>query len=110
MPLGQIAGEGMGIVTLDTSKGDSDVFIGNPVQCDRSEMFVTFLVNGKDSKSTVSAADCDFDAKVEVHNPLGEQVEVMLRRTKGFDMVPEFEKEITIPAGTSVSVQLDLKP
>ncbi|MBU4366704.1 MAG: hypothetical protein KKF10_06180, partial [Verrucomicrobia bacterium] len=106
MPFGQIAGEGVGIVTIDTSKGDSDVFIGNPVQCDRPEIFLTFLINGKNPKSTVAPATRDFDFKVDVHNPLDKPVEVTLRRTKGFDMITEFEKKAAIPAGTSITVEL----
>ena len=37
-PFGIVAGEGVGYVSLDTSKADSDVFIGNLVQCDNPHL------------------------------------------------------------------------
>ncbi|MBU4211758.1 MAG: hypothetical protein KKD33_04155, partial [Verrucomicrobia bacterium] len=73
---------------------------------DRPEIFLTFLINGKNPKSTVAPATRDFDFKVDVHNPLDKPVEVTLRRTKGFDMITEFEKKAAIPAGTSITVEL----
>ena len=106
LPFGQIAGENVGLTSLETGKGDSDVFIGNPVQCDRPEIFLTFLVNGRDPKTKVPLADRDFAAKVDVHNPLDTPVDITLRRTPGFDLIAEFATPLTIPAGTTVTVEV----
>jgi hypothetical protein len=106
LPFGQVAGEGVAMTSLETGKGDSDVFIGNPVQCDRPEIALTFLVNGRDPKTKVPLAERDFDARVDVHNPLDTPVDITLRRTPGFELVAEFAKPLTVPAGSTVTVEL----
>ena len=94
-PFGIIAGEGVGYVSLDTSKADSDVFIGNLVQCDDPNLILTFLENGNGG------------TKVVAHNPTNREIDATVKATEGFDLIQGFSKTVKVPAGSSIEVRIN---
>jgi hypothetical protein len=86
---------GVGYLQLDTEKGNRDVFIGNLVTCNRDDFALTFHRDAKSGQATV-----------EVHNPTAKPARVTVKPGKGFDLYGDFAKRVSVPAGSSVLVDL----
>lgn len=93
-PFGIIAGEGVGYASLDTSQAETDVFIGNLVQCDNPKLVLTFLENGNGKK------------KVVAHNPTDREIAATVQATEGFDPIAGFKESVKVPPGDSVEVKI----
>lgn len=78
---------GVGYCQVDTDKQDADVFIGNPLVCDRPEVFLTVVKARK--------GRCTF----EINNPTDKALTVTVRPSKGFDLTGRFNRTIVLPAG-----------
>jgi hypothetical protein len=85
--------DGVGFLTVDLQEKDRDVFIGNLAVCDNPEIRLTFLRNpGR--------------AYVVVHNPTGRRVTTTVRPGKGFDLYGNWGKEVAVPPGSSVEIDV----
>jgi len=85
--------DGVGYLELDTEDADRDVFIGNLVTCDDPNLWLTFI---RDPKRTT----------IEAHNPTDAEIRTKLRPGPGFDLCGAFDKELTVPPGTTVTVEV----
>ena len=79
--------DGTGYCQVETDKQDPDVFIGNPLVCDQSEVFIG-LIN-------VEKGKCEF----EINNPTDRNLTCTVRPAKGFELTGEWQKKIALPAG-----------
>ncbi len=84
----------IGMLQVDTALGDRDVYIGNLLICDNPDVFLE-LDDARPGKQVISA-----------NNPTDAEVTITIRPGPGFDMLGEYEKTVTIPAGTAVRISL----
>ena len=94
-PLGVFEGQAWAMVKLH---GRLDLFVGQPMLCDRPELFIQVTQTGTD----------EWD--VEVHNPTDASIRTTLRKAPAFD--PFRDKalkspEVEIPAGSSIHLRGD---
>jgi hypothetical protein len=89
LPIGVV--EGVAYATLDTARGSNDVFIGNLVACSNPDLWVTVLPEGE-------------GFVMDVHNPTAQPVTAKLTVPPGMWMLKPGEKQVEVPAGTTVRV------
>ena len=82
--------DGVGMLQIDTAVGDKDVFIGNLLVCDQSELCLT-LVDWRPGK-----------AGLAVHNATDQELTCAVRPGPGFTLLGPFEIEVRVPAGATV--------
>ncbi|MBU4212642.1 MAG: hypothetical protein L6437_08665 [Kiritimatiellae bacterium] len=83
--------DGVGYASVDTRRGDSDVYIGSLATCDSPELRL-WVVEESPTIVTVIA-----------HNPTDKPITATVNRGAGYERVPAFQKLITVPAGSSLS-------
>lgn len=86
--------DGVGVLQIDTALGDRDVYIGNLLVCDNPDVFLEIDESAK-GKQVISA-----------NNPTDAEVTITVRPGPGFDLLGEFEKTVTIPAGGVVRISV----
>ncbi|MCG2660549.1 MAG: hypothetical protein L6437_09920, partial [Kiritimatiellae bacterium] len=84
--------DGQGLLQINTAFGAKDIYIGNLLVSDNTEVCLT-LVEWKPSK-----------AAFVVHNPTDQTVTCEVRPGPGFTLLGDFRKSVTVPAGQSVQV------
>ncbi len=86
--------DGTGFLQVDTEFGDRNVFIGNLLTADNPDIRLTLL----DSRPGKQA--------FEAHNPTDKPITCTVKPGKGFGLLGEFTRKITVPAGSSLRVAL----
>jgi len=86
--------DGTGFLQIDTEVGDKDVYIGNLLVSDNPDVYLT-LVNTRPGK-----------AAFEVHNPTDTAVSCCVHPAPGFSLLGSFTKDVTVPAGTSMYIEI----
>jgi hypothetical protein len=94
LPLGIIEREGVGYTTCDLTRGNTELFVGHPVICDRPDVPINALPEGE-------------IWRVELHNPHADDIPVVARGTDGFPPLARFRYQGVIPAGASVVVRYE---
>lgn len=84
-----------GMLQVDTAVGDKSVYVGNLLVCERPEVFLA-LEDARPGKAVIMA-----------NNPLDEPVTVTIKPGPGFDLLGDFAKTVTLPAGGVVRVRLE---
>ncbi len=79
--------DGTGLAQIDTDQGEKRVYLGNLLVCERPEVFLE-LDDARPGKAVIS-----------VNNPLDEAVTITVRPGPGFDLLGDFAKTVTVPAG-----------
>jgi hypothetical protein len=80
---------GMGYLQVDLDDADRDVFIGNLVVADQPDICLTLLQDPG-------------QASVLAHNPTDNPITTTLRPAPGFELFGDFQKQLTVPPGSSV--------
>jgi len=86
--------EGKAYAVTDPSKGDCRIFVGHPVTCDNSDVFITVVQT--DRKSFL----------VDFHNPTDRPITVAAEVCPFLDLVERKAFDVKIPAGSSVRESL----
>ncbi|MBQ6474321.1 MAG: hypothetical protein IJJ33_20235, partial [Victivallales bacterium] len=86
--------DGTACCQLDLRRGEREVFIGNLFRCDHPELHLT-CVDTRPGKR-----------RFEAHNPTDATITATVRNADGFPLLGEFSQKITVPAGSSVLVDL----
>ncbi|MHB9026269.1 MAG: hypothetical protein ACYC7E_19185 [Armatimonadota bacterium] len=87
--------DGIGYASVNTRRGASDVYIGNLVTCTAPKLRL-IVVEDSPTKITITA-----------HNPTDTPITTTLRRGRGYERVPDFSRNITVPSGSSVLVSVE---
>ena len=84
--------DGRGMLQIDTHVGNKDVYIGNLLVCDSREVFLSLddVRRGK--------------VRIAANNPTDEEVTATIEPGPGFELVGDFSKTVTIPAGGNVVI------
>ncbi|MBI4023913.1 MAG: hypothetical protein HY360_02970 [Verrucomicrobia bacterium] len=83
--------DGVGYASVDTRRGESDVYIGNLVACDHPELRLWVVEEGP-TMITITA-----------HNPTDKPITTTVKRGVSYERIPTFQKSITVPPGDSLS-------
>lgn len=86
--------DGVGYVQIDTEIGDKDIFMGNLLVSDQPEVNLSVI--------DIKRGTCRFI----VHNPTDKDIVCKVMPAKGFDLIPEFVKELRVPAGKDIEVNI----
>lgn len=86
--------DGTGICQIDTVLGDHDIFIGNVLVCDVPELMLT----AAEYRNNIA----EFDA----HNPTDRPITATVRPGKGFDLMGNFSRTITVQPGSTLRVKI----
>lgn len=86
--------EATGYTTLRLDKGSVEAFLGHPLVCDSPELWLSLVE--ADSQHLL----------VVLHNPTDEEIQTRLRKSQGFDLGPPLDQTVTVPAASSVTVQV----
>ncbi len=89
-----VMADGTGMLQLDTEVGAKQLFIGNLLVSDNTRVRLT-LVDTRPGQ-----------AAFVVHNPTDGEIRCRVRPGPGFSLLGEFEKAVTVPAGSSVEVRI----
>ena len=87
--------DGVGYFGVDTEKSDREVFAGNFLTCDQPEIFLHLLDLRPGRRS------------FEVHNAGDHAVATTVKPAPGFTLLGTWEKQVQVPAGSSVVVKVD---
>ncbi len=87
--------DGVGYTTLDLDRGPADVYVGNLVTCDQSELRLWVVEEGADR------------VKVTAQNPTGKAITTTVMSGAGYNRVPAFTRAVTVPAGGQVEFVVD---
>jgi hypothetical protein len=82
--------DGVGLLQVDTERGDRSVYIGNLLVCDQPEVFLE-LEDARPGKQTIM-----------VNNPTDRDLTATVKPGPGFDLLPAFSKTLTVKAGEVV--------
>jgi len=85
--------DGVGFLQVDTEDADRDVYIGNLVVCDHTDLSLALF---RDPKRTY----------VDAHNPTDKPIRTTLRPGPGFDLLGRFEEAVEVAPGTTVTVDI----
>jgi hypothetical protein len=91
LPVGVL--DGAAYAALDTAS-EHDIWIGNVVLCDQSDLVLTLLPDGEGRFA------------IEVHNPTNRELTATIRTVAEFNLVPPFAIRKTLPPETSEIVQI----
>ncbi|MBU4212023.1 MAG: hypothetical protein KKD33_05510, partial [Verrucomicrobia bacterium] len=86
--------DGTAVLQIETDVGAKDLFIGNLLVSDNAEMYLT-LVDTRPGKSAFVA-----------HNPTDSEIKCRVKPAAGFTLLGTFDKEVVVPAGTSLQVSI----
>lgn len=91
-PLGML--EGTAYATLDTTAGDSHIFIGHPLVADRPDIVLSLSRVAEDEYA------------VEIHNPTGRVVETTVRRPDHFPLIRWQDHHLRLAPGESQQIRI----
>ncbi|MEW6355091.1 MAG: hypothetical protein AB1696_02090 [Planctomycetota bacterium] len=86
--------DGTGFLQIDVEVGAKEVFIGNLLVSDNPEVHL-MLVDARPGK-----------AAFVVHNPTDNDITCRVTPGPGFTLLGEFNKEVAVPAGSSLTVKI----
>jgi len=89
-----VSKDGVGMLQIDTEIGDKEVYIGNLLVCDRPEVWLS-LEDDRPGRQ-----------KFVAHNPTDSEITCKVRPGPGFDLLPKFERTITLAPGSSLDVEI----
>ena len=89
--------DGTGMLQIDTAYGSKKVSIGNLLVAGSPDVCLT-LVDWRPKRSACV-----------VHNPTDRKITCTVRPGPGFTLLGQFQKEVTVPAGSSVKVTCGVK-
>jgi hypothetical protein len=92
--LSRIGGRDGAVWTNVDLTADRNIFIGNLLTCDNPELLLIYL-DGDDK-------GCVFQA----HNPTDGAITTTVRSHPQFDRIKPFDRQITVPAGSTVEVKI----
>jgi hypothetical protein len=73
---------------------DGRIFIGHPFTVTHEGLVLSVVQTG------------EAELTVQVHNPADDRIEATLRRTAAFDFLPTPDRELSVPAGSTVTLRL----
>ncbi|MFZ2656014.1 MAG: hypothetical protein WAX69_13875 [Victivallales bacterium] len=96
---GQLAGPAVysAYAALELNQ-DRDVWIGNVVTCDQTDLILTLLPDGRGGFS------------IEAHNSTDREIKAAVRLSAEFVLAPPFSQAVTVPAGSSVMMEIPHVP
>ena len=87
--------DGTGHLQIDTSIQAKDIFIGNFLRSDNLDVHISLAATSGDER------------KFTVHNPTDGNIICTITPVNGFDLYGTFSEKVTVPAGSTIEVQLD---
>ena len=87
----------VGYASVNTRRGDSDVYMGNLVTCDNPDLRLWVVEEGPSR------------IKVTAHNPTDNEIKATIKRGLGYERVPMFKRQVTVPPGNSVDLVIEGK-
>ncbi len=89
-----VRADGEGMLQIDTEVGAKDVYIGNLLVSDNTDLRLT-LTDIRPGKAAFVA-----------HNPTDKEIRAQVKPGPGFTLLGDFGKAVTVPAGNSVTVAI----
>ena len=88
-----VGDDGTAILQINTDLDDHDLFIGNLLAADNKDIHL-HLLDTRPGKFTL-----------EAHNPTDAPVSCTIRAAPGLELLGDFSRKITVPAGSSAIVR-----